>query len=145
MLVNPALPSLASATSMLSPITAGTMDPPGEMKIVTVLPALAFVPAVGLCLATVFAGAFELLSVWTLTWNPAAFRVVVACDTASCLTSGTAVIFGPVDTTMTTSLPAGTTFPLGGLVLITMLLGTEALGCLCTVNFSPPLQIAASP
>src|SRR5438093_738602 len=76
-------------------------------------------------------------AVCTLTWNPAAFSLAVASLTESCFTLGTDTIFGPVDTTRTTWLPAGTTFPLGGLVLITMFFGTVALGCFCTVYFSP--------
>src|SRR5437660_12404361 len=144
MLVNPASPSLAIATSTFNPITEGTMDPPGDTKIVTVLPNLAFEPAGGSCLTTVLGGAFVLVEVCWLTWNPAARSVAVACVTDSCLTGGTVTCFGPLDTTRTTWLPAGTTFPFGGLVLITMFLGVVALGCFCTVYFSPAAVISCS-
>ena len=110
----------------------------------TVLPNLAFVPAVGSCLTTVLDAPVELLSVCTLTRNPAAFSLFVASPTESCFTLGTDTIFGPVDTTRTTWLPAGTTLPLGGLVLITMFLGTVGLGCFCTVYFSPAWVISFS-
>ena len=110
----------------------------------TVLPNLAFVPAVGSCFTTVLGVPVELLSVCTLTWNPAAFNVLCAWLTESCFTLGTDTIFGPVDTTRTTWLPAGTTLPLGGLVLITMFFGTVALGCFCTVYFSPASVISFS-
>src|ERR1051326_7417049 len=142
MLVNPASPNLAIATSTFNPITDGTRLPLGGTNIVTVLPTLAFVPAGGSCLTTVLGGAFELPAVWVLTRNPAAFSLAVASLTESCLTLGTSAFFGPVDTTRTTWLPAGTTFPLGGVVLITMFGGTVALGCFCTVYFSPAAVIS---
>src|SRR5215471_816420 len=118
-------------------MTFGTGLPFGGTKIVTVLPTLALVPADGSCLTTVLAGAVELGAVWMLTRNPAAFSLAVAWSTESCLTSGTCAFFGPVDTTRTTWVPAGTTFPLGGVVRITMFGGTVGLGCFCTVYFSP--------
>src|SRR5262249_1715848 len=123
-------------------MTFGTRFPFGGTKIVTVLPTLALVPAGGSCLATVLGGAVELLAVWVLTRNPAAFSLAVASLTESCLTLGTCTFFGPVDTTRTTWVPAGTTFPLGGVVLITMPVGTVALGCFCTVYFSPAAVIS---
>src|SRR5215471_12158355 len=144
MLENPALDSLPSASSRLSPTTFGTMDPPGVTKIVTVLPTLAFEFGGGSCLTTVLGGALELFAVCVVTRNPAPFKMASASVSDLCLTSGTFTSFGPVDTKIVTVLPAFTTFPLGGLVLITMLLGIVALGCFTTVNFSPALVIACS-
>src|SRR5579862_1590638 len=123
-------------------MTSGTRLPLGGTKIVTLLPNLAFVPALGSCLTTVPGVPVELLSVCTLTWNPAPLNVLCAWPTGSCLTLGTDTIFGPVDTTRVTLLPAGTALPLGGLVLITMFFGTVASGCLCTVYFSPAAVIS---
>src|ERR1700747_1133613 len=120
------------------------MEPPGDTKIVTVLPYLTLVFPGGSCLTTMWAGAFVLVEVCWLTWNPAALSVLIACDTGSCLTLGTVAIRGPLDTTSTTWLPAGTTFPFGGLVLITVFLGTVGLVCFCTVNFSPAWVISCS-
>src|SRR5262249_34100858 len=124
MCVTPVAPSWTSVACESSPTTAGTRDPPGETKIVTVLPNLAFVPGDGSCLTTVLGGAVELLAVCSLTWNPSDRRMLSASPTLWCLTLGTSTIFGPLDTTIVTFVPAGTTFPFGGLVLITMSLAT---------------------
>src|SRR5262252_2967656 len=137
MLENPALPSLPRATCKLSPTTAGTSDPPGETKIVTVLPNLAEVPGGGSCLTTVLAGAVELGAVCSWTWNPLDLRMLSASAAEWCLTLGTLTIFGPLDTKIVTVVPAATTFPFAGLVLITVSLGTVALDCFTTVNPSP--------
>src|SRR6516164_5425171 len=144
MLENPALPSLPRATCKLSPTTAGTSDPPGETKIVTVLPNLTEVPGDGSCRTTVLAGAVELGAVCSWTWKPLDLSRFSASATDLCLTFGTSTIFGPLDAKIVTVVPAATTLPFAGLVLITMSLGMVELDCFCTVYFSPACVISCS-
>src|SRR5215469_16832065 len=110
---------------------------------VTSVPTLTDVPGSGDCLTTVPAGFDELLSCCSVTWKPL-LRNRLSADACGCpLTSGTLTIFGPLETNSFTRVPAATTFPFAGLVLITKPFCTVALGCFTTVDFSPALVISS--
>src|SRR5215469_5200004 len=111
---------------------------------VTRVPTLTDLPGSGDCLTTVLAGLDELASGTSVTWKPL-LRSRFAADDSDCpLTSGTLTIFGPLETNSFTRVPAATTLPFCGLVLITIPLGVVALGCSTTVDFSPALVISCS-
>ena len=67
------------ASAWLSPTTPGTLVPPPETKIVTVLPLAASVPAAGFCRATVLAcGASSSALACSLTVKPLSWSALVA-------------------------------------------------------------------
>src|SRR5215469_9286997 len=108
------------------------------------VPTLTDLPGSGDCLATVPLGFDELGSGCSLACRPLALSRLsaFACDCP--FTSGTLTILGPVETKSFTRVPAATTFPFAGLVLITKPLGVVALGWFTTVDFSPALAICCS-
>ena len=78
------------------------------------LPEFTAVPAAGLCLTTMFAGAVEVVSVLTTGFRPALTILERAADTSSPTTSGTARWCWSADTKTVTVLPAGAMAPRPG-------------------------------
>src|SRR5215469_11126833 len=92
---------------------------------VTSLPGLTGVPAAGLCQTTVPAGAVEVVPVLPTGVRPAPAIVARAAATSSPRTSGTVGWCWPEAKKTATVLPAATTVPAAGRVLITWPFGTD--------------------
>src|ERR1700733_207107 len=138
----PSFSSCEVASAWDSPTTPGTLVPPPETKMVTVLPLASFVFGAGFCRTTVPCGCVELGAVFGTTMNPSPSRVLVAVSEFSPVTSGTETNAAPVDTNRSTLLFLAPFVPNGGLVLITSPLAT-VLEALLTAFGSRPAATTA--
>src|SRR5215467_5376806 len=129
---NPSFLSCVVASAWLRPTTPGTLVPPPDTTIVTVLPLATWAPPWGFCRITVPACAVEFGSFLALTSKPALSSCVVAAVADSPSTDGTVTLPAPVETSSVTVLFFATWVPADGLVLITSFLGTVVEGARVT-------------
>jgi hypothetical protein len=134
------------AAACVKPTTFGTNTCAGpvETTMLTALPVLTLVPAVGDSLMTLPEATVPLLAVVTVpTTKPAPVIEVLAAACVKPTTFGTDTCAGPVETTMLTALPVLTLVPATGDSLITLPEATVPLLAVVTVPTTKPAPVIA--